>query len=135
MLRVGILLDSYTSSTWVAKIIEDIQSSGFARVELVILNTLSAQSRSSLKIRLHNHWNLTLFRLYERWDYQRSKVDHDAMAPTDVSSLLKGIPSISLQSSRSGLTDSIPEDGLAEIRNHDLDILFHFGVVPSRRYP
>ena len=38
MLRVGIVLDSYISSAWVAKVIEDIQSSGFARVELTLLN-------------------------------------------------------------------------------------------------
>ena len=39
MLRIGIMLDSYVSSAWVAKIIEDIQASSFARIELVVLNT------------------------------------------------------------------------------------------------
>lgn len=132
MLRVGIMLDSYTSSAWVAKVIEDIQSSGFARMELVILNQHPEQSRSSLKTRLRNHWKFTFFRLYERWDYQRNKADHDAMAPTDVSSLLSGVPSISVHPNRKDFTDSIPEDQLAEIRNHDLDVLLRFGFGTLR---
>src|SRR5258708_39709968 len=99
MLRVGIVLDSYTSSAWVAKVIEDIQSSGFARLELVLLNSHSEQGKSSLITRLHD-WNLALFHLYERWDYRRNKADYDALAPTDVSSPLNGVPSISVHSNR-----------------------------------
>jgi hypothetical protein len=50
MLRVGIMLDSFTSSAWVAKVIDEIQSSGFARVELVMLNDDLAQRKSSFKM-------------------------------------------------------------------------------------
>ena len=39
MLRIGIMLDSYVSSAWVARIVEDVQASGFAQIELVVLNT------------------------------------------------------------------------------------------------
>src|SRR6266436_10012796 len=125
MLRVGIVLDSYTSSAWVAKVIEDIQSSGFARLELVLLHSHSEQGTSSLLTKLRNRF--TLFHLYERWDYQRNKADHDALTPTDVSSLLNGVPSISVHSNRKECSDSIPEDQLTEIRHYDLDVLFGFG--------
>src|SRR5580658_8482930 len=95
MLRVGIMLYSYTSSAWVAKVIEDIQSSGFARVDLVMLKDDLAQRTSSFRMRLRS-WNFALFHLYERWDYKRNKTGHDAMALTDVSHLLNGVPSISV---------------------------------------
>src|SRR5260370_13416316 len=127
MLRVGIVLDSYTSSAWVAKVIEDIQSSGFARLELVLLHSHSEQGKSSLITKLRNRWRFTLFHIYERWDYRRNKADHDALAPTDVSSLLNGVPSISVHSNRKECFDSVPEDQLTEIRNYDLDVLFRFG--------
>src|SRR5882762_8272136 len=100
MLRIGIALDSYTSSAWIAKVIEDIQSSGFARLELVLLNSDSEQGKSSDLTKLRNRWRLTLFHLYERWDYRRNKADHDALAATDVSSLLNGVPSISVHFNR-----------------------------------
>ena len=127
MLRVGVMLDSYTSIAWVAKIVEDIQACGFARVELVILNTLPVQKRPSLKKRLRNHWRSTLFHLYEEWDHRRNKAHHDAKAPADISSLLNGVPSITVRPIRKGFTDRIPEDELAEIRRQDLDVLFRFG--------
>jgi len=78
MLRVGIMLDSYVSSAWVAKTIEDIQASGFASVELVVLNTPPIQEKPSLKKRLRNHWKLTLYHRYEQWDYKRNKIEPDA---------------------------------------------------------
>jgi hypothetical protein len=127
MLRVGIVLDSYTSSAWVAKVIEDIQSSGFARLELVLLNSHSEQGKPSLLTKLRNRWRFGLFHLYEQWDYRRNKADDDALAATDVSSLLDGVPSISVHSNRKECFDSIPEDQLAEIRHYGLDVLFHFG--------
>jgi hypothetical protein len=129
MLRVGIVLDSYTSSAWVAKVIEDIQSSGFARLELVILSSHSEQGKSSLITKLRNRWRFTLFHLYERWDYRRNNADHDALAPTDVSSLLNAVPSISVHFNRKECSDSVPEDQLAGIRNYDLDVLFRFSSL------
>jgi hypothetical protein len=127
MLRVGVVLDSYTSSAWVAKVIEDIQSSGFARLELVILNRHSAQGKSSLLTTFWNRLRFFLFNLYERWDYQRNKAEHDALAATDVSSVLSGVPSISVDFNRKECSDSIPEVQLAEIRKYNLDVLFGFG--------
>jgi hypothetical protein len=126
MLRVGVMLDSYTSSAWVAKVIEDIQSSGFARVELVILKHSSGQSKPSFKTRLLNHVKFSAFRFYERWDHKRNPVSQDALASTDISSLLHGLPSISVGFERRGCIDSISEDASAEIGNHNLDVLFYF---------
>jgi hypothetical protein len=132
MLRLGLVLDSYTSSAWVAKVIEDIQSSGFARLELVILNSRPEQGKSSLITKLRNRWRFTLFHLYERWDYKRKKADHDALAPANVSSLLNGVPSISVHSKGEDSAGSISEDQLTEICNHDLDVIFHFGFSVLR---
>jgi hypothetical protein len=122
MLRVGIMLDSFTSSAWVAKVIDEIQSSGFARVELVMLNDDLAQRKSSFKMRLRN-WSFAPFHFYERWDYRRNKAGDDAMALTDLSALLKGIPSIPVRFDRKDIT----EEQLTQLRNFDLDVLFDFG--------
>jgi hypothetical protein len=127
MLRIGIMLDSYVSSAWVAKIIEDIQASEFAHVELVVLNTPPDQQRPSFKKRLRNHWKLTLYHRYEQWDYRRNKVEPDAKATTDLAPLLRDVPSITVHPIRKGFTDRIPEDELASIQSYHLDVLFRFG--------
>jgi hypothetical protein len=128
MLRVGIMLNSHASTAWVAKVIEDIQSSGYSRTELVVLYNDPAQMKSSFKRRLHN-WKFAFFHLYERWDYKRYKSNHDAMAPTDVSSLLSGIPSISIEPDRE-VASMISENQLREIRGYDLDVIFHLDSSP-----
>ena len=127
MLRIGIMLDSYVSSAWVAKTIEDIQASGFARIELVVLNTPPVRERPPLGKRLRNHWKLTLYYRYEQWDYRRNKVEPDSRATTDLSPLLRDVPSITVHHLRKGFTDRIPEDELESIRGHNLDVLFRFG--------
>ena len=127
MLRIGIMLDSYVSSAWVAKTIEDIQASGFAQVELVVLNTAPPSQRPSLSKRLRNHWNLTLYSRYEQWDYKRNRHDPDAKAPADLLPLLQNVPSITVHPIRKGFTDRIPEDELEAIRSHQLGVLFRFG--------
>jgi hypothetical protein len=127
MLRIGIMLDSYVSSAWVAKTIEDIQASGFARIELVVLNTPPVRETPPLGKRLRNHWKLTLYHRYEQWDYKRNKVEPDSKATTDLSSLLRDVPSITVHPLRKGFTDRIPEDELEAIRSHNLDVLFRFG--------
>jgi hypothetical protein len=127
MLRIGIMLDSYVSSAWVAKTIEDIQASGFARIELVVLNTPPVRETPPLGKRLRNHWKLTLYHRYEQWDYQRNKVEPDSRATADLSPLLHDVSSITVHPLRKGFTDRIPEDELESIRSHKLDVLFRFG--------
>src|ERR1700727_1969362 len=128
MLRIGIMLDSYVSSAWVAKTIEDIQASGFAQVTLVVLNTPPpSPGKPPLGKRLRNHWKLTLYHRYEQWDYKRNKTEPDAKATVDLTSLLRDVPSITVHPLRKGFTDRIPEDELASINSHGLDVLFRFG--------
>jgi hypothetical protein len=127
MLRIGVMLDSLTSSAWVAKIIEDIQVSQFAHVSLVILNTPAAKEKSSLRKWLKDHWNLTLYCRYERWDYQKYKADPDAKAPRDLSTILSESQCIKVNPIRKGSTDLFREDDLVQIRAANLDVVLRFG--------
>jgi len=127
MLRIGVMLDSFTSSAWVAKIIEDIQASQFAHVSLVILNTPAAKEKRSLRKWLKDHWDLTLYYRYERWDYQKYKVDPDAKAPRDVSTILSESQCIKVNPVRKGSTDLFREDDLVQIRAANLDVVLRFG--------
>jgi hypothetical protein len=126
MLRIGVMLDSWTTSAWVAKIIEDIQNSEFASVSLVILNTPAKKSRPSFRKRLKNHWKLTLYARYEQWDYLRRKVDPDAKKPEDVSSLLSEAQVMQVHPIRKGFTDQFDDGDLDAIRAADLDVIFRF---------
>ena len=127
MLRIGIMVDSYTTSAWIAKIVEDIQGSSFARVALVVKNTPAPTERPSFRKRLKNHWKLTLYTWYEAWDYRRNKSPHDAKAPVDLAPMLHDVPCVVVNPVRKGFTDRFTEADLAQVNAAGLDVLFRFG--------
>jgi hypothetical protein len=127
MLRIGVMLDSLTTSAWVARIIEDIQASEFAQVSVVILNTPQPKQKSSFPQWLKDLWKLTLYHRYEQRDYQRCKADPDAKAPFDLSAVLSDSLCIKVDPVREDRTDLFREDDLVRIRDANLDVIFQFG--------
>jgi hypothetical protein len=127
MLRIGVMLDSLTTSAWVAKIVEDIQASGFADVSLVILNSPAVKQRPSLRKWMTDHWNLTLYHRYEQWDYRKYKTDPDAKAPRDLSTILSETECIKVNPVLKGSADLFDEDDLVQIRAANLDVVLRFG--------
>jgi hypothetical protein len=123
MLRVGIVLQRSTSNAWVAKVIEDIQSSEFARVEAVIIvRGLPAPRKASLLAQIQDIWKHKLFLLYEDWDYRRNKTTHDALAPSNLAYLLASIPVVLIDRT----SHSIPDDQVVEIESRNLDLVLNF---------
>ena len=113
-LRVGVMLESPVSSAWVATVLSEIQSSDYARVDAILL---APTALSPL--------NTSLFQHYERWDYQRNKVAHDATAASDLSSLLSGVPSHLIEPVLgSPVEDQV--DQIAAIGRLDLDVILRF---------
>lgn len=127
MLRIGLMLDSYVSSAWIAKIVDDIESSDFARIALVILNTPMPQKRLPFKQRVKAHWKLTAFSRYERWDYLRNRGENDSKASVDLSARLRDVPCLRVEPLRKGFTDRLKDEDVAAVRDANLDVLFRFG--------
>jgi hypothetical protein len=128
VLRVGILVNSLTLPRWVAKIIFDIQASSFAQIVLIAKNSGSSVSpKRSFRERLKTYWSHSLFERYRNWDRKRHKGALDAFEQTDLSGVLKDIPTISVQPIQKGFVDRFSPDDVARIRDADLDVLFRFG--------
>lgn len=123
MLRVGIVLDSYVSSAWVAKIIQDVQASGFAQIVLVVVD------RDHNRHRPQKPEKFALFQLYERWDYKRNKATDDALESADLSSLLNGIPEIKIAAQCDGQYKIATADEVAVVLDHNLDVLLDLGSL------
>jgi len=77
MLRVGIVLDSVQSSEWKARLIEELESRGLARIEVAFINDSVSASQSRL------------FSYYERWDRLRRSGGQDALEAHDLTGLLR----------------------------------------------
>lgn len=142
MLRIGLMVDSFAVDAWVAKIIADIQASGFAEISLVVLNTLPAPVRKPLGKRIRAHWKSTAFVRYSQWDYRRNKdSDHDSHAEIDVRERLSEVPVLQVEPMRKGFTDRFKDSDVQAIRAANLDVIFRFGfriirgeVLETARY-
>lgn len=136
-LRVGLMLDSIGATRAQAAIIEAIQQSNFARIELVVLNkptppALQNPQPKSLpgKIlgRLGNAKlrNSLFYDLYTRLNSRQSTPD-DPGAPADCSRLLQGVERIEVQPAGKGFVHRFPAEAIEVIRSKNLDVLIRFG--------
>ena len=126
-LRIGLLIDSFSQRKWIHKIIEDIQSSGFAEIVVLIKNEAeSAPAQGRLKSYWQNR-NYLLYALYTKLDERRVKVEPDAFATSDITPLLPDCPVVKVKPEMKKFSDWFPEEIVKEIRAYDLDVALSFG--------
>jgi hypothetical protein len=140
-LRIGLLLDSTELSLFYARIIEDIQASNFAKIELLVFrkpptpatnhrpsSRLGSLSRRLFDAKLRQR---TLYNLYLRLDKRMTPRNHP-LDKFDGSALLAGIESITVEPIGSKFVHRFPEDALEKVRSKNLDVLLRFGFNRSR---
>ena len=132
-LRVAMLIDSYMQPAWVATLIEDVATSGFASIVLVVRNTsptLAPGPRLTLGQRMRN-WvrnrhNL-LYVFYERLDAWKFAVSNDPLRMVDVEPHLRGIPVIDVAPRETKFSDYFADETVDWIRTYDLDVAVRLG--------
>ena len=127
-LRIGIMLNSKTSTRWVAKIVADIQKSSFAKIVLVVQRgSIPVGPKKSLWQRLKGYWTHSIFERYQRWDRQHHQVELNAFEETDLSDLLKDAETLTFQPIQKGFVDRFAPEDIERLRKANLDVLFRFG--------
>jgi hypothetical protein len=125
-LRIGLLVDSLTQPRWVSKIINDIQSSDFAEICLVIKNEAKTEPRG----RLQSYWinrQFLLYALYNRVDNRVSLAEDDAFEDVEIQESLSGVPVLGVMPVMKKFSDWFPDDAIEKIRSYDLDVAISHG--------
>lgn len=135
-LRIGILLDSPKISAFFARIIDDIQASNFARIELLVYRKKKASPQAAEKKSRVGNWRerlldptkrkRLLYETYQRFD-QRNRSTNDPLNPVDCSERLAGIENIEVEPIGKKFIHRFPDDAIEQIRAKDLDVLLRFG--------
>jgi hypothetical protein len=136
-LRVGILVDSLLQPAWVEPILDQIQRSDFARLELVILNREKrAPAAPAPGPRLHRLLRVLaeprrrrglLYGLYARLDRRRCAPDDDALREVDCAARLAAVEQIQVAPVREGFAQRFPPGAVEAIRSRGIDVLLRFG--------
>ena len=134
-LRIGLLLNRPDLARFCTKIIEHIQASNFASLELIIYRTrpsfppqkpgvISRVKRRLLDANLRKH---ALYDLYRRYDNSKRRPQNHPRDIVDCSELLTGIDSMIVEPMGKGFVHRFPAPALEQIRAKNLDVLLRFG--------
>jgi hypothetical protein len=125
-LRIGLLVDSLTQPRWVSKVINDIQSSDFAEICLIVKNEATSEPLG----RLQSYWKnrkYLLYALYNRIDNHVSLAEENAFEDVDVEKALSNVPILGVMPVMKKFSDWFPDDAVEKIRSYDLDVVISFG--------
>ncbi|MCC5794981.1 MAG: hypothetical protein JJT85_09640 [Chromatiales bacterium] len=127
-LRVGLLLDSDINLFWVRPILEAISRDPGLALCIAIYNAGTTgfiePARSPWQRLRHNRFLHNRVIRLERWKDQAALARYQR---TDISDLLKTVPSLSILPEQTRYTDRLAKDDLARIRQHAPDLLLRFG--------
>jgi hypothetical protein len=125
-IRVGILLDSYTAPAWIYSCLQRVMSLSGADIALVILRQ-AASPRETTAARVWGRRRTLLYHLFDRLDTALFGRHPDALAPTSLTELLAGVPTVKVTPKCVGQTDSFSDDDVHAIKRENLDIIIKFG--------
>src|SRR5688572_9727082 len=120
-LRIGLLIDSFVQRKWIYKVIQDVQSSGFAEISVVIQNVAETPKKG----RFESYWKnrkYWLYAMYSKIDETRVRVDPDAFESIDIRDLLAGCPVLEVKPVMKAYSDWFPDETIEQIRVYDLDV-------------
>lgn len=151
-LRIGVLLDSFTLGACFARVLDDIQNSNFAKLELLILNEhppaceRQRPPHSKLRtlwrvIRNKKQRSILLFTLYQKLDGRNLQSEVDPLAPVDCTNRLSGISTLNVTPISKGFVHRFSPEDEATVRSYNLDVILRFGfnilrggILTSARY-
>ena len=125
-LRVGLLINSFHQPAWIFKIIEQIQSSPFAEISLIIKNEATDHPQS----RIQSYWQkrkYLLYVLYQRVDGFMVSVSDDAFAMRDIRELVGQCPVVHVLPLMKKYSDTFDEKDVQAIADYKLDVAISFG--------
>lgn len=129
-LRIGIMLDSMEVPAWFHKILLDIASANFLKLQLIVLNTpveKNATFAEKWKSKLNSYCKGRLFSLYSQYDYRRYKASKDAFATINIKTSFRDIPVLPVKPIQEEISDRFNEDDISTIKMAQLDVLLRFG--------
>lgn len=125
-LRIGLLVDGERVTAWVARIVEQIEASGFATVALVVVNA-EQRPRPSLLDRIRNKLRNLSYDKYTQWDSGKYRGADSPFAMKELAPMVKDAKWMSVCPERRGFVHRLTKADTKAIRAEKLDVLLRFG--------
>ncbi|NNE08270.1 MAG: hypothetical protein HKN20_06875, partial [Gemmatimonadetes bacterium] len=126
-LKIGILVDSLTVAFWIDEIISFILADDRLELSLIVENGAEPRPRKPRSLLSRIRENNFLYYRFNRLDAKRDAAGNARFLPKDIAPALASVPRIKVTPIAKKFTDRFRKEDVAEIRDHDLDIMLRFG--------
>lgn len=136
-LRIGVLLDSMSLLRCFEQVIDHIQRSNFATIELLMVHTPAGTAeRRPRRTKLRVLWDILSdpklrprvgYTIYSKLDDRFFLEANDPLAEVDCTDRLSGIESMKITPIVKGFVHRFVPEDIEEIRKHNLDVILRFG--------
>ncbi|MBV8906994.1 MAG: hypothetical protein JOZ22_25420, partial [Acidobacteriia bacterium] len=149
-LRIGVMIDSFLLGRVFRQVIEDIEASDFANVELLIKNAESQARPAASGGRLSRYIKLLrdpdrrrvlLYATFQKIDRKNLAGLQNPLEEVDCSDILSNYPLLEVTPITKRFVHRFPPEAIETLRSHDLDVILRFGfnilrgdVLTSARY-
>lgn len=133
-IKVGLLLDRWEVDAWIHSMIERINASDYAHIDLVVLNSTQLPKSKPLSTKIKDNWgNITstliwkLLVLVQNKLIDRVECLPDAFVPKDLQPLMPDVPIIETTPIKKKFSDWVCDEDLEKIRSHNIDVFIRLG--------
>src|SRR5437867_7300953 len=112
MLRIGVLLDSFIQPRWVEKVIQTIQTSDVAQIQLVVLNGSHHNPKSAAATFRQNR-KYFAYKIYTRLDNLFFRLQPDAFARVNLEKTIAGGATLRVTPIQKKFSDYFPAEAIA----------------------
>jgi len=125
-LKIGLMIDSTDVPYWVYLMIEKINQSNYAKIELLIVNG-SEISKNSTLTKIKNNRNYFLYKIYTKLENKIYKPELDVFTTYDLKGKLSNVKEITVIPKQTKYSDWIKPEDIKEILENDLDVIVRLG--------
>ena len=125
-LKIGLLLNTPFLPAWEYKIINEIKSSDYAVISLIIRN----QSTNSITKERKDSSGSLIFRLHQMIDRVVFATRNSYFKKKDISEIVKDVPELKINMAEDEGDNRVIDRVIPEIKEFNLDIILQFGFNP-----
>ena len=125
-LKIGLMVDSTKVPYWVDLMIEKINQSNYAKIDVLIVNGSEISKNSSLA-KIKNNRNYFLYKIYTKLENKIYKPELDAFRIYDLKNKLSNVKELTVIPKQTKYSDLIKAEDVKEILDNDLDVIVRLG--------
>jgi len=125
-LKIGLLIDSTKIPYWAYSMIEKINKSNYAQIDLLIINDVK-QIKNNNITKIKNNKNYFLYKIYTKFENKIYKQESNTFEICDLESILSDTNKITVIPKQTKYSDLIKEEDVKKIKEFNLDVIVRLG--------